>query len=108
MLLGRHDGAVSAIEAPSPVNYLAVTLKAGESTSFVLEEAVPADTVVSLTSLGTGLPPGTHGVVGYSSRIPGTDELLCALVWDPKVVDPVEWQPHPTAFARLTDDYQRS
>ena len=33
--------------------------------------------------------------------MPGTDTLLNALFWDKKV-DPVEWQPHPTAFARLT------
>ena len=32
--------------------------------------------------------------------MPGTDQLLNALLWDHDV-DPVEWQPHPTAFARL-------
>ena len=30
VLLGEYDGARSAITAPSPINYLAVTLKAGE------------------------------------------------------------------------------
>ena len=44
--------------------------------------------------------PGTHGVVGFTTRIPGTDDLLNALLWS-KSVDPVEWQPHQTAFARL-------
>ena len=61
---------------------------------------MPSTTATSLTSLGTGLPPGAHGLVGFTSRIPGTDTLLNALHWD-KAVDPVEWQPHPTAFARL-------
>jgi hypothetical protein len=61
---------------------------------------VPSTTATSLTSLGTGLPPGAHGVVGFTSRVPGTDRLLNALFWD-KSVDPVEWQPHPTAFALL-------
>lgn len=61
---------------------------------------VPSTTATSLTSLGTALPPGAHGVVGYTSRIPGTDRLLNALAWD-KTVDPVEWQPHPTAFQVL-------
>jgi predicted AlkP superfamily pyrophosphatase or phosphodiesterase len=61
---------------------------------------VPSTTATSLTSLGTALMPGTHGVVGFTSRIPGTDELLNALMWS-KSVDPSEWQPHPTAFARL-------
>ena len=61
---------------------------------------VPSTTATSLTSLGTALPPGSHGLVGFTSRVPGTDRLLNALQWD-KRVDPVEWQPHPTAFARL-------
>ncbi len=63
---------------------------------------VPSTTATSLTSLGTGLTPGTHGLVGFTSRVPGTDKLLNALFWD-KSIDPLEWQPHPTAFSRLTD-----
>ncbi|MDQ4006545.1 MAG: alkaline phosphatase family protein [Actinomycetota bacterium] len=59
---------------------------------------VPSTTATSLTSLGVGLPPGAHGVVGYTSRIPGTDRLLNALRWDSSV-DAEEWQPHPTALA---------
>jgi hypothetical protein len=62
---------------------------------------VPSTTATSLTSLGTALTPGTHGVVGFTSRIPGTDDLLNALLWS-KAVDPREWQPHPTALSRLT------
>jgi len=61
---------------------------------------VPSTTATSLTSLGTALTPGQHGLVGYTSRIPGTDRLLNALMWD-KQVDPLEWQPNDTAFARL-------
>jgi hypothetical protein len=61
---------------------------------------VPSTTATSLTSLGTALTPGAHGLVGFTSRVPGTDRLLNALLWD-KGVDPQEWQPHPTAFARL-------
>ncbi|WP_205474538.1 alkaline phosphatase family protein [Nocardioides sp. SYSU D00038] len=61
---------------------------------------VPSTTATSLTSLGTGLVPGAHGLVGFTSRIPGTDRLLNALLWD-KDVDPLAWQPHATAFGRL-------
>jgi hypothetical protein len=61
---------------------------------------VPSTTATSLTSLGTGLPPGAHGVVGFTSRVPGSDRLLNALFWD-KDVDPVQWQPHPTTFQTL-------
>jgi len=64
---------------------------------------VPSTTVTSLTSFGTGLTPGAHGLVGYTSRIPGTDHLLNALQWR-KEIDPLEWQPNKTAFQRLTED----
>ncbi|MGO4257338.1 alkaline phosphatase family protein [Marmoricola sp. RAF53] len=62
---------------------------------------VPSTTATSLTSLGTALTPGQHGLVGFTSRIPGTEKLLNALLWDKQVVDPAEWQPNPTAFGRL-------
>jgi hypothetical protein len=62
--------------------------------------AVPSTTATSLTSFGTARAPGSHGVVGYTTRIPGTDELLNALKWS-KSVDPCEWQPHRTALSRL-------
>jgi hypothetical protein len=62
---------------------------------------VPSTTATSLTSLGTAMTPGEHGLVGFTSRIPGTEKLLNALFWDKQVVDPLEWQPHPSAFARL-------
>lgn len=62
---------------------------------------VPSTTATSLTSLGTALSPGEHGLVGFTSRIPGTEKLLNALFWDKQVVDPLEWQPNPSAFARL-------
>jgi hypothetical protein len=61
---------------------------------------VPSTTATSITSLGTALTPGQHGLVGYTSRIPGTDRLLNALLWD-KQVDPLEWQPHDSGFARM-------
>jgi hypothetical protein len=61
---------------------------------------VPSTTATSLTSLGTALTPGGHGIVGFTSRIPGTDQLLNALQWS-KDVDPHEWQPNPTAFQAL-------
>lgn len=59
----------------------------------------PTTTATSLTSFGTGLPPGRHGVLGYTTRLPGTTALLNALKWSPSV-DPVVYQPHPTAFER--------
>lgn len=70
------------------------------ATSTIGTAGVPSTTSTSLTSLGTGLVPGGHGLVGFTTRVPGTNDLLNALLWDADV-DPKEWQPHTTAFSRL-------
>jgi hypothetical protein len=74
----------------------------------VLEAPFPTTTATSLTSIGTGRPPGEHGIVGYSFAVPGDDRPLFALTWswdrhDPTFdarpdVDPEVLQPLPTAF----------
>lgn len=61
---------------------------------------VPSTTATSLASLGTALTPGRHGLVGFTARVPGSERLLNHLLWDADV-DPLEWQPHPTAFGLL-------
>src|SRR5262249_42896436 len=50
-------------------------------TSRPLTCGFPATTVTSLGSLGTGLPPGSHGMLGYQVAIPGTHRLLNGLRW---------------------------
>jgi len=64
-----------------------------------LTAGFPATAVTSLGSLGTGLPPSAHGMLGYQVAIPGTGRLLNGLNW-PKDIDPVGWQPRPTIFER--------
>lgn len=64
-----------------------------------LTSGVPSTTVTSVTSLGTGLVPGQHGMVGYSFREPG-GRLLNALAWDVDV-DPFDLQPQATELERL-------
>lgn len=59
----------------------------------------PATTVTSLASIGTGLPPGEHGMLGLQVAVPGQDRLLNGLRW-PDDVDPVSWQAKPTLFDR--------
>jgi hypothetical protein len=59
----------------------------------------PSTTPTSLVTVGTGAPPGTHGVVGFSVRIPGTDRVLNHIRWDADP-DPGAWQPVPTMFDR--------
>ncbi len=61
---------------------------------------LPSTTVTSLTSLGTGLRPGQHGVAGYTVRVPQTGERLNSIAWD-RPLDPREWQSHPMVLARM-------
>jgi hypothetical protein len=64
-----------------------------------LTSGFPSTTAASIASIGTGLPPGSHGILGYKVAIPGTGRLMSSLQWD-KTVDPAVWQPTPTAFER--------
>lgn len=89
--LGLHQLRAHAEHAP----YLASLLPTGSQ----LSAGFPSTTATSLTSLGTGLPPGAHGVLGLATRRPdGT--VLNALHWDAAKVDPTEVQPNRTAFER--------
>ncbi len=89
--LGWHLLRRAAGDAP----YLASLLGAARS----LTVGVPSTTVTSLGSLGTGLPPGQHGLVGYTSRVPSTGEILNALTWESDLV-PKAYQSKPTFFER--------
>jgi hypothetical protein len=64
-----------------------------------LTAGFPATTATSLASLGTGRPPGQHGMLGYQVAVPGQGRLLNALHWDQRI-DPQAWQPGPTIFER--------
>jgi hypothetical protein len=60
----------------------------------------PSTTATSLSTLGTGVLPGVHGMLGYTVRVPRSDNrLLNALKWDERV-DPIMWQKTPTLFER--------
>ena len=80
------------------VPYLASLLGSARA----LTSGVPSTTATSLASLGTGLPPGQHGVVGYTSRVPATGEVLNALTWEIDLTGRA-YQPKPTVFERATD-----
>jgi len=68
-----------------------------------LSAPCPSTTPVSLATLGTGLPPGSHGILGFVTLIPeehgptGEDRTLNHVQWadDP---DPDLWQARPTVF----------
>ena len=59
----------------------------------------PSTTPVSMGSFGTGLAPGSHGLVGFEVLIPGEDRLLNELSWEDGPV-PERWQPRATWFER--------
>jgi hypothetical protein len=68
-----------------------------------LTAGFPATTATSMASLGTGRPPGQHGMLGYQVAVPGENRLLNAMQWDSRV-DPVAWQPGSTIFERARAD----
>src|SRR4051794_18082650 len=46
-----------------------------------IDAGFPATTVTSLSSLGTGLPSGQHGLTGYSSYDDATGAVINWLAW---------------------------
>lgn len=74
---------------------LAPTLVAGRRQT--LTSVVPSTTPVALTSIGTGLPPGSHGLVGAGFRFDSA--LLYPLAWG-EYPRAEEVQPEPTWWER--------
>lgn len=75
-------------------------LRSLQSPAPALTCGFPATTATSMGSLGTGLPPGAHGIVGWQSLMPEHDRLLNHLSWD-EGPDPERYQPHHTVFEQL-------
>ncbi|MFR9749596.1 alkaline phosphatase family protein [Nocardia sp. 004] len=79
-----------------------------------LTAGFPTTTTTSLSSLGIGVPPGEHGLVGYLFEVPGYDRLLNPLAWRLHGVHaetdlrtelvPERFQPIPTVFERAAAD----
>ncbi|MEO5875944.1 MAG: nucleotide pyrophosphatase/phosphodiesterase family protein [Streptosporangiaceae bacterium] len=65
-----------------------------------LTAGFPATTATSLSSLSTGLPPGSHGMFGYQVALPGEGRLLNCLRWDQGRTDPRVFQAQPTVYER--------
>nr|WP_239169363.1 alkaline phosphatase family protein [Actinoplanes deccanensis] len=88
------DG-LGAYQLPAAAPYAPVLteLAAGAGT---LTTGFPSTTPVSLVTLGAGVPPGAHGVLGFTTLRPD-GRLLNHVHWtdDP---DPAGWQPVPTRF----------
>ncbi len=88
--LGAEQLAAHAAEAPFISSLGGRTITAG----------VPSTTATSLTSLGTGLPPGGHGIAGYSFWYPPEQAVLNTLRW-PSGLSGLDVQPQLTYLERL-------
>ncbi|MEJ8280519.1 alkaline phosphatase family protein [Pseudonocardia spirodelae] len=77
---------------------------AGLADAGPLTVGFPSTTPISLTSLGTGLPPGAHGTLGLRLRVDG--ELMDVLSWSAgrrdlrESLPPERVQPAPTVLER--------
>jgi Type I phosphodiesterase / nucleotide pyrophosphatase len=67
-----------------------------------LTAGFPSTTATSMGTFGTGLPPGTHGLLGYEVLVPGEDRLVNELSWE-NGPDPFTWQPEETVFQRIAE-----
>ena len=67
--------------------------------SRAITSVFPTTTPIALTSLGTGLSPGEHGIVGLMLRLPDEGRVINTLAL-PGQVDLALLQPLPTAFER--------
>ena len=65
-----------------------------------ITSGVPSTTATSITSIGTGLPPGGHGIAGYSFWYPPARAVLNTLRW-PADLSGLDVQPQLTYFERL-------
>lgn len=104
--LGAHQLAAHAELAPFLSSLAATPLTA----------CFPTTTVTSLTSLGTGLPPGQHGLPGYASWVAEAGSVVHWLTWRARAAEsetgadlreslvPEDVQPHRTVFERAVHD----
>lgn len=88
--LGAYQLPLAAPHAP----VLADLASGGRGHASTLTAGFPSTTPVSLVTLGAGVPPGAHGVLGFTVRRPD-GRPLTHIFWgdDP---DPRTWQPVPT------------
>lgn len=79
---------------------LAPTLAGLATPAGDLAAPCPSTTPVSLATLGTGTPPGAHGILGFVTDVPGQDRTLNHVQWgeDP---DPATWQARRTVFEQV-------
>jgi predicted AlkP superfamily pyrophosphatase or phosphodiesterase len=86
--LGSYNLKANAGHAP----FLAKQLEVDGS----IHCGFPSTTAASITSFGTGLSAGTHGIIGYQVPNPADGKIFNLLTGWGAGVDPKLWQPNPT------------
>lgn len=92
-------GAEALRAHPTEAAFLSTMLDGPGSAT--ITTVFPSTTPIALTSLGTGLTPGEHGITGLFLRL-GADRLVNTLAL-PAQADYRALQPAPTAFERAAD-----
>ena len=79
------------------------TLAGAMAKKDVAGSVFPTTTAAALTSILTGVAPGTHGMLGYTVRDPQRGRLMNHLGnWQKAGIDPLSWQPSPTIFEQAS------
>lgn len=94
VLLVDGLGLVALQESLSQAPFLSTRTLRG------IQAAIPTTTPTGLGSLGTGMPPGAHGLVGASFLMDGHRGLLHPLNWQDSPA-PASVQPHATVLERV-------
>ncbi|MGA8329467.1 MAG: nucleotide pyrophosphatase/phosphodiesterase family protein [Mycobacterium sp.] len=94
--MGSHQLPELATDAP----LLASVLAGDTGQADELACTFPSTTPTSLVSLGTGVAPGEHGILGFTVKLPDSDRVLSHISWRGEP-PPAQWQPVPTWFERL-------
>ena len=81
--------------------HLAPCLTSADHEATEISTVFPSTTPAGLGTLGTGLLPGAHGLVGASFWLPEAEEILTPLHWNDGVTA-VAVQPEPTVFETAT------
>ncbi|HZE41311.1 MAG TPA: nucleotide pyrophosphatase/phosphodiesterase family protein [Stackebrandtia sp.] len=95
--LGYHLLPEAAKSSPQ----LATALDGTRGTLRELTTNFPSTTPTSLASLSVGVPPGQHGLMGFTVNVPGTDDILTHIAWH-GAPDPLTWQPRDTCYTRAS------
>lgn len=85
--LGLHNLTAAADVAPALTGAPCTALRSG----------FPSTTATNMAALGTGLPGGRTGMLGYTVRNPANGRLLNLISWQGGP-DPTTWQRQPTVF----------